>query len=51
MINELLLGTSVLVEQLIILRLLDFQDVKLIVKEFPSIYCLERGDKGKVLGC
>lgn len=33
MINELLLGAAVLMEQLFILRLLDFQYVKLIVEE------------------
>ena len=50
MIDELLLGASVLMEQLIILGLLDLQYVKLVVEEFPRIYGLERGDKGGVLG-
>lgn len=50
MIDELLLGAAVLMEQLFILRLLDFQDIELIVEELPRIYSLERGDKGRVLG-
>lgn len=51
MIDELLLGATILMEQLFILRLLDFQDVKLIIEEFSRIHSFERGDKGGVLGC